>query len=185
MLSLQDIIPPKKYEDVRADFRRKALKAKEDRRMEFGPNFTFLFENDLTIQYQIQEMLRVERRPSEQAVLEEWMAYKDLLPQHDKISATLLIQYPDVLERKVMLSKLVGLDRHLHFRSSGRDLPVSFDRRQAQREKLSSVQFLSIKITHSPLSDLEIICSHPNYSYVVKAEASLVEALNSDLQTNA
>lgn len=182
MLTVNQLLSLPEYDTVRDSFRKKAIKAKESRRFEFGPNLTFLFENDFTIQYQIQEMLRLEQKNDEASILDEWNAYKDLLPGKDFVSCTLLIQYPDVSERKVMLSKLTNLALHLKFYNDGIPLTVWWDNRQNLPNKISSVQFLRISIPTGKLRDTKIVSTHPNYSYDQKIPDQVIQAINQDLK---
>ena len=107
------------YERIRPDFRGKVLADKERRRVAVGPAFTFLFENRLTVLYQVQEMLRVERIVDEKAIAHEVRTYNELIPPAGGLGATLLLEYTDPAERAVALQQLVGLERHVRLELDG------------------------------------------------------------------
>src|SRR5689334_16196472 len=98
------------YAKARKEFRAKVLAHKKPRTVHLGENITLIFEDELTIRYQVQEMLRIEKTFEEAGIQDELEAYNPLIPDGSNFKATMLIEYPDVEERKVMLSKLRGVE---------------------------------------------------------------------------
>ena len=91
-LTRKDLWPLKHYDGVRDEFRKAVIAAKQDRRVAVGPFMTFVFENRLTVKFQVQEVLRVERIDSPEAIEEELEGFNGMLPGPGELSATLLIE---------------------------------------------------------------------------------------------
>src|ERR1700686_544940 len=98
------------YAKVRKDFRAKVMANKKTRALHLGEHLTLLFEDELTIRYQIQEILRVEKTFEEEAIQDELDAYNPLVPDGLNWKATLLVEYEDVEERKRALARLKGIE---------------------------------------------------------------------------
>src|SRR5215207_2336213 len=98
------------YSKVRKDFRARVLAHKKHRAVPIGEHVTLIFEDELTVRYQIQEMLRVERIFEEAGIREELAAYEPLIPDGSNWKATMLIEYPDVAERQAKLALLRGIE---------------------------------------------------------------------------
>src|ERR1700756_2391930 len=99
-LSVNDLFSLERYARERPAFRARVLQHKRDRQLAVGPNLTWLFEDRLTIQYQIQEMLRAERIFEPEGIAEELESYNPLIPDGQNWKATLLIEFPDASERR-------------------------------------------------------------------------------------
>src|SRR5438552_13110164 len=99
------------YAKARPAFRERVLAHKKARTLHLGEHVTLLFEDELTIRYQIQEMLRIERVFEEEGIRDELDAYNPLVPDGSNFKATMLIEYEDVEERKDALAKLNGIER--------------------------------------------------------------------------
>src|SRR5580765_7221333 len=99
------------YAKARREFRERVLAHKKLRTLHLGEHVTLLFEDELTIRYQIQEMLRIERVFEEAGIRDELDAYNPLVPDGSNLKATMLIEYEDVDERTVALAKLNGVER--------------------------------------------------------------------------
>src|SRR5215831_18137453 len=97
-LSPDDLFSLEKYSKVRSEFRTKVIEHKKDRVLHIGPNATWLFEDKLTVQYQVQEMLRVERIFESEGIQEELEAYNPLIPDGTNWKATFLVEFPDEKE---------------------------------------------------------------------------------------
>ena len=138
-----EIVDYATYEDVRSAFRSRVLKMKSQRRVHLGEYLTLLFENRLTIRYQIQEMIRAERMVREADILHEIQTYNELLPQDGALSCTLLIEIEDAAIRDQKLKEWWSLPEKLYvtLEDSARVYP-SFDERQRGEDRLSSVQYL-------------------------------------------
>src|SRR6187401_682188 len=97
------------YARERAQFRARVMAHKKDRTLHLGEHVTLIFEDELTIRYQIQEMLRVERIFEEAGIADELEAYNPLVPDGSNWKTTLMIEYPDDAQRREMLGKLIGI----------------------------------------------------------------------------
>ncbi|HKJ00259.1 MAG TPA: DUF3501 family protein [bacterium] len=179
------------YERIRSDFRGKVLGEKEHRRVQVGPVFTFLFENHLTVLYQVQEMMRTERMVDEKAIAHEVKTYNELIPPQGGLGATLLIEYTDADERAVALTKLVGLENTVRLEMEGLP-PVQgqFDTRQMDERKVSSVQYLQFPLTAAHrerwadlgrAGKIRLVVDHPFYRHDAALSPAQAEALAQDL----
>ena len=112
-LTRADLLPLETYADERDAFRARALAHKRARRLSLGDHATLLFEDRLTVQYQIQEMLRIERLFEAAAIQAELDAYNPLVPGGRDLRATMLIEYPDAAERRVALARLAGIEHRV------------------------------------------------------------------------
>ena len=175
-LSIEDLYSLEEYSKLRADFRARVMEHKRHRKMALGDHLVLLFEDRLTMHYQIQEMLRVERIFDEAGILDELGAYNPLIPDGSNWKATMLIEYPDPEERKVALARLTGIESHLWVRVGGMDRITGIadeDLERSTADKTSSVHFLRFELTPEMIASLkqglalEIGVSHPEYSYTV------------------
>jgi hypothetical protein len=105
-----DLFSLEQYAKQRAEFRPKVLAHKRDRTVQCGPNATWCFEDRLTVQYQVQEMLRIERIFEPEGIADELAAYNPLIPDGSNWKATLLIEFPDADQRRVELAALKGVE---------------------------------------------------------------------------
>lgn len=146
------------YSKVREDFRRQVLEHKRNRRVALGQHVTLLFEDELTMRYQVQEMLRAERIFEEQGIQGELDAYNPLVPDGSNWKATMLIEFPDVEERQRMLARLIGVEDRVWVRVEG-CLPVfaiaDEDLDRENDEKTSSVHFLRFELTPDMVARLK------------------------------
>ena len=113
MLARDDLYKLEEYAEKRNDFKQNVLSIKKNRNVQLGENITLLFENKLTIQYQIQEMLRIEKIFEADAIQEELDAYNPLIPNGKNLKATMLIEYTNVQERREKLKELKGVELSL------------------------------------------------------------------------
>mgnify|MGYP006086647025 FL=1 len=185
LLSLEDY--EKQREQIKADL----LLHKKDRSITIGENILLLFEDFDTIKYQVHEMLRIEKISKEADINEEISAYTSLIPDGDNLKATMLIMYPDVEERRVMLKKLHDLENNIYlciddgkriFAVSDEDLERTRD------EKTSAVHFLRFQLDSNSIekfksSDNIIFGSvHDSYSSHVKIDSETKSSLLSDFE---
>ena len=177
------------YERRRDDVRASAIRARRERRIFLGPNATLSFENRETVRYQIQEMLRAERIAKPEEVDHEIETYSDLLPTDSELSATLMIEFPDELERLEKLTALRNIESHLFLAIDGAgSAPAQFDRRQIGEDRLSSVQFIRFPLTPAQRDALikgasfRIVCDHPAYPQAAEVNADSARAIASDLE---
>ena len=138
-----EILTGADYEAERPALRAQVLKEKARRRVHVGDALTFLFETPLTIRYQVQEMLRVEKRSSPEDVAHELHTYNELLGGAGELGATLLIEIDDAGRRDQLLTAWLDLPRHLYLELEGGErVAPRYDERQVGDERLSSVQYL-------------------------------------------
>lgn len=149
-LTRDQLLQLEEYAKQRNDFRAKVMAHKQDRRVQIGPHATLYFEDRLTMQYQVQEMLRAERIFEDQGIADELNAYNPLIPDGSNWKATLMIEYGDEDERRVALGKLIGVEYKVWAQVAGFDKvrPIADeDLERTTEEKTSSVHFLRFELT--------------------------------------
>lgn len=137
------------YAKTRKDFRAQVLAHKKNRTVSLGEHVTLIFEDELTIRYQIQEMLRVERIFEEAGIRDELDAYNPLVPDGSNWKATMLIEYPDVDQRQAMLALLKGVEDRVWVQVAGNARVYAIadeDMERANSEKTSAVHFLRFEL---------------------------------------
>jgi hypothetical protein len=172
------------YAKARSDFRARVIAHKQIRSVALGGNITLIFEDELSVRYQVQEMLRVEKIFEEAGIQDELAAYNPLIPDGSNWKATMMLEYPDVEERQRMLAKLVGEDR-VWARVTGH-APVyalaDEDLERSTDEKTSAVHFLRFELTGAMKQALKSGAAlafgvdHPNYRVSVDPVASSAHA---------
>ncbi len=171
-----DLYPLEEYARVRPQFREQVIAHKKNRQLAIGPNATLSFEDRLTMQYQIQEMLRVERIFEPQGIADELAAYNPLIPDGTNWKATLLLEYPDAAERQEALARLRDVESRVWARVAGHD-PIwaiaDEDLERSNETKTSSVHFLRFELTRSMIdaikrgADVAIGIDHDGYRHRV------------------
>jgi hypothetical protein len=179
------------YARNRKEFRAKVMAHKKDRTVGVGDHVTLVFEDELTIRYQVQEMLRVERIFEEEGIQGELEAYNPLIPDGRNFKATMLIEYTDVDERKRALAKLKGIERRTWVRVDGCDRVYAIadeDLERENEEKTSSVHFLRFELSDEMARSLKhgaglaVGVDHPEYAAEVPAlPPAIRNSLASDL----
>ena len=168
----ESLMPLEAYAKARPEFRAKVMAHKKDRTIQIGSHVTLIFEDELTIRYQIQEMLRAERIFEEEGINDELDAYNPLVPDGSNWKATMLIEYPDAEERRNRLSKLIGIEDRVWVQVAGCDrVPAIADEdlERENAEKTSSVHFMRFELAPAMVSALRagaglaIGIDHPNY----------------------
>ncbi len=147
------------YAKARKEFRAHVLEHKKPRTVHLGEHVTLLFEDELTIRYQVQEMLRVEKIFEEEGIQEELDAYNPLVPDGSNFKATMLIEYEDVDERKVALQKLKGIEDRVWVQVEGCPRVYAIADEDLEREneqKTSSVHFVRFELTPEMVRCAEI-----------------------------
>ncbi len=157
-LTREDLYSLEKYAEVRPEFRRKVLEHKRRRRLALGTNAALYFEDRLTMQYQVQEMLRIERIFEAEGINEELDAYNPLIPDGSNWKATFMIEFPDITERQQMLAQLVGIEDRVYVQV------VDFDRIYAiadedldrsDEDKTSAVHFMRFEFPPEQVAALK------------------------------
>ena len=147
----REIVDWKTYEENRESIRQEVFAAKARRRIHVGDCFTFLFENALTVRYQVQEMMRAEKIVKESEILHEIKTYNALLGGSGELGCTLLIEIDDVGQRAVLLREWLKLPEHIYARlDDGSKIRPSFDPAQRGSDRISSVQYLKFPVGGKP-----------------------------------
>src|SRR3972149_4187081 len=145
-----DLITLEEYSEKRKKFRAEVMKHKQNRRLDIGPHLTLYFEDRLTIQYQIQEMLRVERIFEPEGIQDEMDAYNPLIPDGRNLKATMMIEYAEPQERAQRLAEMVGIENKIWLQVAGhaRVAPVADeDLERSEPEKTAAVPLLRLEVS--------------------------------------
>lgn len=173
-LKIEDLYSLEEYSKQRMDFRARVMEHKRCRKVALGDHIVLLFEDRLTMHYQIQEMLRVERIFEEQGIVEELSAYNPLIPDGANWKATMLIEYLDPEERKLALARLIGIENHVWVKVGELDRVGGIPDEDLERstvDKTSSVHFLRFQLPPEMIVDLksgaslEFGVTHLEYSF--------------------
>lgn len=165
------------YAKARPEFRRKVLEHKRNRKVALGAHVTLLFEDELTVRYQIQEMLRIEKIFEEEGIEHELEAYNPLIPDGRNFKATMLIEYDDVEVRRRELARLKGIEDRLWVQVEGASRVFAIadeDLERENEEKTSAVHFVRFELSDDMAAALRrgaalsVGVDHENY----RAEAS-------------
>ena len=179
------------YAKTRQDFRTKVMLHKKNRRIPLGKNITLIFEDELTIRYQIQEMLRIEKVFEEEGIIDEIEAYKELIPDGRNWKATMMIEYPDPVVRADKLTKLIGVENKVWVKIENYE-PVfgiaDEDLDRSTEEKTSAVHFLRFELNQDMVkslykgASLSMGIDHPAYLEQIKQVNELTrDSLVTDL----
>jgi hypothetical protein len=188
-IEARDLLAYPDYQRVRERLRPLFIAEKNRRRLTIAGHLTLLFENDRTVWYQIEEMLRTERITEDAAIQHEIDTYNELMPGGGELSATLMIEYEDAAERTARLRELIGIDCHLWIAIESRRIPARFDIRQMESDRVSAVQFVRFPIGMSRERFLEsarngrvtIQVDHPKLAGSGPIGIELAEAIAGDL----
>ena len=177
-LTRADLMPLEVYAEQREDFRARVLAHKKNRQLQLGEHTTLIFEDRLTIQYQVQEMLRVERIFETSGIDEELAAYNPLIPDGRNLKATFLIEYEDAEERKQALKKLIDIEDKVWMQVQGFQPVLAIADEDLQREteeKTSSVHFLRFEFSAEMIAaakkgaPLAVGIDHAHYNSCIDA----------------
>jgi hypothetical protein len=190
MIDRNSLLSLEAYAKQRNEFRAKVMEHKKCRTVRLGQHVTLQFEDELTIRYQVQEMLRIERIFEEQGIQGELDAYNPLVPDGANWKATMLIEYPDPDERRRMLGVLKGIERRVWVQVEGAERVHAIadeDLERETEEKTSSVHFLRFELSPAMRERLRkdakvtVGVDHPHYSAAVEVPPEVRAALVSDL----
>ncbi|RMH44550.1 MAG: DUF3501 family protein [Gammaproteobacteria bacterium] len=171
-----DLMTLEEYAQKRSEFRQKALAHKRSRMLAIGPNATLFFEDRLTIQYQVQEMLRIEKLFEPKDIEDELAAYNPLIPDGHNWKATFMLEFEDEQERRAQLRQLVGIESKIWAQIGENDKIFAIANEDLERstdEKTSAVHFLRFELSDKDIADLKSGASlafgiaHPNYNAIV------------------
>jgi hypothetical protein len=146
----EDLYSLEQYAKQRPQFRPRVIAHKRERTLQCGPNATWCFEDRLTVQYQVQEMLRIERIFEAEGIADELEAYNPLIPDGSNWKTTLLIEFPEVEQRRTALAQMKGIEDRCWVRVAGHDRVFAIadeDLERENEEKTSSVHFLRFELT--------------------------------------
>ncbi len=189
-LTRADLMSLEDYEKVRGEFRKRVMEHKKNRIVAVGEHVTLHFEDRLTLQYQIQEMLRAEKIFQADGIAEELETYNPLVPDGGNWKATMMIEYKDADVRRVQLARLVGIDRLIWVMVGDRKLVAVSDEdlERDTGEKTSAVHFLRFELDADAIAAavggaaISAGCDHENYICAVTLPDSAREALVRDLE---
>ena len=179
------------YAKARKAFRAQVMAHKKSRTLPLGVSVTLIFEDELTIRYQIQEMLHAERIFDEEGIKSELEAYNPLIPDGSNWKATMMIEYPDADERRQMLGRLIGIEDKVWIKVAGHPRVYAIADEDLVREtadKTSSVHFLRFELERAMVQALKRAASlsagidHPQYTVTVEDVSEVVrDSLTTDL----
>jgi len=184
-LTRDDLFSLEKYADIRDEFRERVLAHKKDRRVHLGTNAALYFEDRLTMQYQVQEMLRIERIFEAAGIEEELDAYNPLIPDGSNWKATFMVEFPDVEERREMLRRLRGVEHRVYVQVQDFDRVFAVadeDLERSDEEKTSAVHFLRFEFSPEQAAALKAGASfaagidHENYQVDIAPVADATRA---------
>ena len=184
-LNPNDLWPLPVYEGVRDSFRKEVIAAKKDRRVQVGPEMTFVFENRTTVKFQVQEILRIERITDAAQVAEEVEGFNSMLPGPGELSATLMIELTGSdAEVKARLARLFGLRDHVWLEVGGVRLKGELEPNREEPGRVSSVQYVRFKVPdaqallHGPAV---LVIDHPAYGHRTVLPDAVRRSLAQDL----
>ncbi len=190
-LTIDSLLKLEDYAKTRDEFRRQVMAHKRNRALRLGEHLRLLFEDELTVRYQVQEMLRIERTFEEAGIREELDAYNPLIPDGNNLKATMMIEYPDEAQRRERLAALKGIERTVWLRVEGYDKvqPIADEDLERETEdKTSSVHFLRFELGvpgAAALRDGAALAAgveHPQYRFTLDpVPADIRDSLARDL----
>ncbi len=172
IISRDSLMSLEVYAKKRPEFRKEVIEHKKHRTVHLGNHMTLLFEDEVTLRYQVQEMLRIEKIFEEDGIQSELDAYNPLCPDGSNFKATMLIEYSNIAERKAALAKLIGVEDRLFVQVEGQPRVYAIADEDLDREndeKTSAVHFVRFELTADMKQALKggaqmmIGCDHPNY----------------------
>lgn len=190
MLTAQDLYSLEQYSAHRPDYKRRAVEHRKRRQIKIGNNMTLHFEDRVTVQYQIQEMLLIERTFSPQGIQDELDAYNPLIPTGTNLKATLTIEYSDPQIRQQQLSRLRGVEDRVYIQVEGHSPVYAIadeDLDRSTDEKTAAVHFLRFELTEDMIkalnesqTGLTVGVDHDNYSHSTPIHTGTINSLIAD-----
>ena len=190
-LSRKDLMTLEAYSEARPEYRQQVMAHKKNRRILIGDAITFHFEDLLTIQYQIQEMLRVEKIFDSAGIEEELESYNPMLPNGSNWKATMMIEYPDPEERAIHLSKMIGIERMTWVQVGDLAQVTAIADEDLSRDnevKTSSVHFMRFELTDEMRlaakagAEIHMGIDHPYYLHRLTLNDAQRDSLVADLK---
>jgi len=189
LLKKEHLFSLEEYAEQRSNIRKNVMDVKKQREANLGEHIRLLFENQQTVQYQIQEMLRIEKIFEAAGIQEELDVYNPLIPDGSNLKATMMIEYTDVVERSNALSILIGVEKSIYFQVGNHHNVYAICNEDLEREtdeKTSSVHFMRFEFEQTMIvdfckgSNVKIGVSHPNYDCEIILEKRVQDQLSQD-----
>ena len=189
LLKREDLFSLEEYAEQRSNIRKNVMNVKKLREVNLGEHIRLLFENRQTVQYQVQEMLRIEKIFEAVGIQDELDVYNPLIPDGSNLKATMMIEYTDVVERTKALSNLIGIEKSIYFQVGNHQNVYAICNEDLAREtdeKTSSVHFMRFEFEQTMIADfckginVKIGVSHPNYNCEIILEQRVKDQLNQD-----
>lgn len=191
-LTRHDLFSLERYAEMRTEFRQKVMAHKQQRRLALGPNATLYFEDRVTIHYQIQEMLRIEKIFTAAGIDEELKTYNPLIPDGQNWKATFMLEYGEPAERQKQLAKLKGIEAVVWMKVGDNQAITPLADEDIEREnedKTSAVHFMRFELSAADIQALKAgakLCAginHAAYEHAVnpvppEIQASLLNDLD-------
>lgn len=194
IISRDSLLTLEAYARLRDTMRAQVIEHKRHRTVHLGNHLTFLFEDETTIRYQIQEMLHIEKIFEEDGIQGELDAYLPLVPDGSNLKATMMIAYENEIERRAALARLIGVEDHVFVQVDGEPRVYAIADEDLEREtdeKTSAVHFVRFELTPAMKSRLRqgapmtIGCDHPNYPVdPQRIEPAVLTSLIDDLSAD-
>ena len=188
-LTPNDLWKLEDYARERPAFRARVLAHKKARTLHLGAHLTLVFEDRLTVQYQVQEMLRIERIFEPDGIAEELAAYNPLIPDGSNLKATLMVEYDEVEQRRLALQQLRGIEHAITLQvgdAAGIEPIADEDLERSNESKTSAVHFLRFELTSRAIAalrdgaPLRFTVSHAHYTAALTVEGASRDALLAD-----
>lgn len=189
-LTHESLFSLEQYARARPEFRAKVIAHKKSRRVALGEHAALYFEDALTMQYQVQEMLRLERMFEPELIQDELDVYNPLIPDGSNWKATFMVEYPDEQERRAALARLIGIEDTVWVRVAGFDKvhPISNeDLDRSAPDKTASIHFMRFELTPEMCAAMKAGAGisagidHASYTVAVQVPAAVRDSLAADL----
>ena len=190
-LEKKDLFSLEKYSEIRLAFRDKIIQHKKNRRLGLNPHATLYFEDTLTMKYQVQEMLHIEKIFDASGIQEELDVYNPLIPDGTNWKATFMIEYSDILKRRAALSKLIGVEKSIWVQIEDSEKIYAIANEDLNREtedKTSAVHFVRFELTQNMCANAKVGLpinfgiDHPYFKTDVIVPAVIQRSLINDLK---
>lgn len=192
MLEREDLLTLEEYAEKRLEIRKDTIQTKKLREVQLGEHIRLIFENKKTVQYQIQEMLRIEKIFESNEIQEELDVYNALVPDGSNLKATMMIEYTDVAERVLALSRLIGVEKNIYFQVDGHEKVFAICNEDLEREtdvKTSAVHFMRFEFDQEMIasfvsgSSVKIGSTHSHYEFTTSLDSQSQDALGRDFNS--
>jgi len=189
-LTHEKLFSLERYARIRTEFRASIMEHKEKRRLAIGSQATLYFEDNLTMKYQVQEMLRLERIFEPEGIQQELDVYNSLIPDGSNWKATFMLEYEDIVERRVALARLIGIEKTVWIQAEGCDKVYAIaneDMDQETENKTSAVHFLRFELKPGMVAAIKegaVVragIAHPSYLKELEMPSMVRDSLASDL----